>query len=142
MSWGGKQALLRDSTVLPDSLGDSDAKMYFIPGKGCDQWKDGLKWVADPCPGAVEKNMSLKTGDKISHVFGPDDPPPWYDLDAPRFSRPRTDAENAKETKKREKAKAQLLMKKQLTDPLAVLTPLEEKKVSNKGQIQICAHTW
>ena len=73
MSWGGKQALLRDSTVLPDSLGNSDAKMYFIPHKGRGQWKDGPKWVADPCPGAVEKNMSLKTGDKISHVFGPDE---------------------------------------------------------------------
>ena len=132
MTWGDKQALLRDSTVLPDSLGNSDAKMYFIPGKGRDQWKNGPKWVADPCPGAVEKNMSLKTGDKISHVFGPDDPPPWYDLDAPRFSRPRTDAENAKETKRREKARAQLLMKKQLTDPLAVLTPQEEERFQTK----------
>ena len=76
MSWGGKQAKLRDSTVLPDSFGDSKPKMHFIPGKGRGEWQDGPKWVDGPCRGAVEKDMSLKTGDKITHVFGPEDPPP------------------------------------------------------------------
>ena len=73
--------------------------------------------------------MSLKTGDKISHVFGPEDPPPWYDLKAPRFARPRTAAEIEKETKRRKKARTQFLGKKQLAgDPLAVLTPEEEER--------------
>ena len=128
MSWGGSQTVFRDSTVLPDSLGDADVKMYFIPGKGRGQWKDGPKWVDGPCPGAVEKDMSLKTGDKISHVFGPDDPPPWYALDAPRYARPRTNAEIAKETKRRKSTRDRFLAKKQLTDPLAILTPQEEER--------------
>ena len=120
--------MLRESTVLPDSLGDSKPKMYFIPGKGCGEWKDGPKWVDSPCRGAVEKDMSLKTGDKISHVFGPYDPPPWYDLKAPRFARPRTAAEIEKETKRRKKARTQFIAKKHLKDPLAALTPQEEEK--------------
>ena len=132
MSWGGKQAVFRDSTVLPDSVGDSTAKMYFIPGQGSGEWIDGPKWVDGPCPGAVEKDMLLKSGDKISHVFGPDDPPPWYELDAPRFSRPRTDAEVVVETKRRKKARAQFLAKKQLTDPLATLTPQEEERFQTR----------
>ena len=59
MFWGGKQAILRESTVLPDRLGDSKPKMYFIPGAGSGEWQDGPKWVDGPCPGAVEKDMSL-----------------------------------------------------------------------------------
>ena len=128
MSWGGKQAKLRESTVLPDSLGDSKPKMYFIPGKGRGEWKDGPKWVDGPCRGAVEKDMSYTSGDKISHVFGENDPPPWYDLNAPRFARPRTAEEIEKETRRRKKARDQFLKKKQLTDPLAVLTPQEEER--------------
>ena len=128
MYLGGKQAKLRESTVLPDSLGDSKPKMYYIPGKGRGEWQDGPKWVDGPCPGAVEKDMSLRTGRKISHVFGPYDPPPWYDLKAPRFSRPRTAVEIDKETQRRKKAREQFLKKKQLLDPLTVMTPEEEER--------------
>ena len=120
--------MLRESTVLRDSLGDSKPKMYFIPGAGRGEWQDGPKWVDGPCPGAVEKDMSLKTGDKISHVFGPYDPPPWYDLKAPRFARPRTAEEIEKETKRRKKARKQFIEKKQRNDPLVALTPQEEEK--------------
>ena len=42
--------------------------------------------------------MSAKPGEDISYVFGPNDPPPWYDLDAPRFDRVRTDEENVQVT--------------------------------------------
>ena len=103
------------------------AKMYYVPRKGCGDWENGPKWVKSRCPGAREKDMSLKPGQEISSVFGPNDPPPWYDLDAPRFSRVRTDAENLNETNRRKKARQKFLEKKQLEDPLATLTQQEEE---------------
>ena len=103
--------------------------MYYIPRKGRGEWRGGPKWVDGPCAGARKKNMSLKIGQKINNVFGPNDPPPWYDLNAPRYARARTDAENIQETKRRCKARERLLAKKQLNDPLATLTPQEEEAV-------------
>ena len=102
--------------------------MYYVPRKGRGQWKNGPKWVKERCAGAREKDMSLKPGQEISGVFGPNDPPPWYDLDAPRYPRARTDEENLKETNRRKKAREKFLEKKQLTDPLATLTPQEEEQ--------------
>ena len=99
--------------------------MYYIPKKGRGEWKNGPKWVKSRCPGARERDMSLKPGQDISNVFRPNDPPPWYNLDAPRFDRARTDEENVQETNRRKKAREKFLKKKQLEDPLATLTPQE-----------------
>ena len=129
LAWGGKQPVLRDSSVLEGCLGNYDlpATMYYIPRKGRGDWKGGPKWVDGPCAGAKKKDMSLKTGQKITNVFGPNDPPPWYDLNAPRYARVRTDAENDKETRRRCKARERLLEKKQSNDPIATLTSQEEE---------------
>ena len=102
--------------------------MYYIPGKGTGQWKNGPKWVDKPCAGSREKNMALKPGQRISNIFGPDDPPPWYDLNAQRFPRARNADEIRQETNRRKKARQKYLEKKQLEDPLAVLTPKEEEQ--------------
>ena len=112
---------------MPGGLGEfrTPAKMYYIPRKGRGDWKNGPKWVKSRCPGARERDMSLKPGDEISYVFGHNDPPPWYNLDAPRFDRARTDEENVQETNRRKKAREKFLKKKQLEDPLATLTPQE-----------------
>ena len=101
----------------------------YTPRKGRGEWKNGPKWVKSRCPGARERDMSLKPGDEISYVFGPNDPPPWYDLDAPRFARPRTDKENVQETNRRKKAREKLLKRKQQEDPLATLSPEEEESL-------------
>lgn len=134
MSWGGKQPLLRKSTVVADSLGNFDvpAKMFYIPDKGSGQWKNGPKWVGRRCRGARELDLSLKTGDVIHNVFQPDDPPPWYDLKAPRYARPRTSAETAKETARRNKLRENMLRKKRLKDPLATLSAQEEEQVQTR----------
>ena len=130
LSWGGKQPKLRDSTVLPGGLGEFTvpAKMYYIPRKGTGEWVRGPKWVKERCRGAREKNMALKPGQRITNVFGPNDPPPWYDLNAQRYPRARTDDEILQETVRRKKARKKYLRKKQLDDPLAVLTPQEEEQ--------------
>ena len=85
---------------MPGSLGEfsTPAKMYYIPRKGRGEWRNGPKWVKSRCPGAREKDMSAKPGGAISYVYGPNDPPPWYDLDASRFARARTDEENVQVT--------------------------------------------
>ena len=134
MSWGGKQPLLRTSTVLTDSLGKftSPAKMFYVPRKGCGQWKNGPKWVDRRCRGAKELDLSLKPNDVIHNVFQPDDPPPWYDLSAPRFPRQRTPAEKVKETSRRNKLRASMLKKKRLKDPLATLSAQEEAQVQTR----------
>ena len=134
MSWGGKQPLLRKSTVLTDSLGNFHvpAKMFYIPKKGSGQWKDGPKWVGRRCRGAKELDLSLKPDDVIHNVFQPDDPPPWYDLKAPRYARPRTPAEIAKETARRNKLRESMLRKKRLKDPLATLSAREEDQVQTR----------
>ena len=92
MSWGGKQPLLRKSTVLTGSLGHFHvpAKMFYIPKQGKGQWQDGPKWVSKPCKGARELDLSLKPDDVIHNVFQHNDPPPWYDLKAPRYDRRRS----------------------------------------------------
>ena len=72
--------------------------------------------------------MALKAGQRISNIFGPNDPPPWYDLNAQRFPRARNADEILQETNRREKARQKFLEKKQLEDPLAVLTPKEEEQ--------------
>ena len=130
LSWGGKQRKLRDSSVLPGVLGNFDvpAKMYYIPGKGTGQWKKGPKWVDKPCVGSREVDMALKPGQRISNIFGPNDPPPWYDLNAQRFPRARNADEILQETNRRKKARQKYLEKKQLEDPLTVLTPKEEEQ--------------
>ena len=102
--------------------------MYYIPKKGRGEWKNGPKWVKSRCRGARERDMSLKPGQAISNVFGPNDPPPWYNLDAPRFDRARTDEENTQETNRRKKTRDKFLKRKQLEDPLATLTPQEEEQ--------------
>ena len=131
MSWGGKQPLLRNSSVLEDSLGSFKfpAKMFYIPKKGSGQWKNGPKWVDMHCRGAKEKDLSLKPNDVIYNVFQPNDPPPWYDLNAPRFARKRTPAEIEKETARRKKMQITMLRKKRLKDPLATLSAQEEELV-------------
>ena len=113
LSWGGKQPLLRDSTVLPGTLGEFSvpAKMYYVPGKGIGEWEGGHKWVTKRCAGARQKDMSLKPGQPITNVFGADDPPRWYDLEAPRVARARTDDQNVKETRRRKKAREKFLEK-------------------------------
>ena len=92
LSWGGKQRKLRDSTVIPGVLSKFDvpAKMHYIPKEGTGEWDKGHKWVEKRCAGSRQKNMALKPGQRIRNVFGPNDPPPWYDLDAQRFPRART----------------------------------------------------
>ena len=131
MSWGGKQPLLRNSSVLEDSLGNFKfpAKMFYIPKKGSGQWKNGPKWVDRRCRGAKEIDLSLKRNEVIYNVFQPNDPPPWYDLNAPRFARKRTPAEIAKETARRKKMRIAMLKKKRLKDPLATLSVQEEELV-------------
>ena len=130
LSWGGKQPRLRESTVLPGTLGEFSvpATMLYVPRKGRGQWKRGPKWVAKRCTGVREKDMSLKEGQTISNIFNPEDPPPWYDLNAQRYPRARTDDEILQETARRKKARKKYLRKKQLDDPLAVLTPQEEEQ--------------
>ena len=130
LSWGGRQPVLRDSIVLDGSLGDfnTPAKMFYVPRKGSGEWLNGPKWVHRRCRGVRAKDMSLKPGHVIHNVFGPNDPPPWYDLNAPRFPRPRTDEENVKETNRRKKLREKFLEKKQRQDPLATLTPQEEEQ--------------
>ena len=102
--------------------------MHYIPGKGTGEWKKGPKWVDKPCAGSRVKYMGLKPGQRISNVFGPNDPPPWYDLDAQRFPRARNGDEILQETNRREKARQKYLEKKQLDDPLAALTLQEEEQ--------------
>ena len=140
MYWGGKQRLLRDSTVLAGTLGNYNvpAKMYYIPKKGTGDWKNGPKWVTKPGRHTKEMDMSLKEGQTVSAVFGPNDPPPWYDLDAPRYARPRTAKEIEKETCRRNKAREKLLEKKQLKDPLATLSPQEQEQF----QTSDTRHVW
>ena len=72
--------------------------------------------------------MALKPGQRISNIFGPNDPPPWYDLNAQRFPRARNADEILQETNRRKKARQKYLEKKQLEDPLTVLTPKEEEQ--------------
>ena len=91
--------------------------------------ENGPKWVKSRCSGAREKDMSAKPGAAISYVYGVNDPPPWYDLDASRFARPRTDKENVQETNRRKKAQEKLLKRKQQEDPLATLSPEEEESL-------------
>lgn len=134
LSWGGKQPRLRESIVLPGTLGEFSvpATMLYVPRKGRGQWKRGPKWVAKRCAGVREKDMSLKEGQTISNIFNPEDPPPWYDLNAPRFPRNRTNDEVKKETSRRKKARAKLLEKKRLSDPLATLTSQEEEQFQTR----------
>ena len=115
---------------MPGGLGEfsTPAKMYFMPKKGRAEWANGPKWIKSRVPGARERDMALKTGDEISYVFAANDPPPWYQLDAPRFARARTEKEILQETNRRIKAREKLLEKKQLEDPLATLTPQEEQQ--------------
>ena len=74
-------------------------------------------------------DLSLKPNDVIYNVFQPNDPPPWYDLNAPRFARKRTPAEIEKETARRKKMRIAMLKKKRLKDPLATLSAQEEELV-------------
>ena len=124
LNWGGKQTKLRDSTVLPGVLGEFavPAKMHYVPRQGTGEWEHGPKWVKERCRGSRMKNMALKPGQQISNVFGPNDPPPWYDLNAQRFPHTRIDDEILKETSRRETVRWKCLEKKQLDDPLTVLT--------------------
>ena len=54
-------------------------------------------WVPEGIAGAQTVDITLKVGDIDHGLFQPDDPPPFYDLQARRFDRPMTAREIASE---------------------------------------------
>ena len=73
--YGGKQKKLRDSVMTEGCLGPGSAKMYLY----------GNKWSSHRKKGKPKKvvDMKLKLGDVQSMTFGANDPPPFYDWEAP-----------------------------------------------------------
>ena len=98
--WGGKKPGLRDSKLVSGCIGPQPATMWFLPGKGVGEWADGPKWVSEGTPGAVSRECRLKVGDVDHGRFQPDDPPPFYELNAPRLDREMTREEKVVERSK------------------------------------------
>ncbi|CAM9642953.1 unnamed protein product, partial [Sphacelaria rigidula] len=75
VKYGGKQKALRDSVMTEGCLGPGSAKMYL----------NGGEWSTKFHPVLTTKtvDMKLKLGEVQRMSFGPDDPPPFYDWEAP-----------------------------------------------------------
>ena len=110
--WGGRQIGLRDSKLVKGCVGNIVAVMYYLPGQGVGEWQNGPKWVPEGTNGAVEKVCTLKDGDIDHGQFQPDDPPPFYELDAQRYDRPMTDTEKREERDRRSHLRDVKLQKK------------------------------
>ena len=91
--WGGKQAGLRDSTMLEGCIGSHAAIMWFLTGRR----GRGPTWVSEGTPDAVAKVCTLTVGDVDYAKFQDDDPPPFYDLNAEKYDRPMTVEEKTQE---------------------------------------------
>lgn len=99
--WGGRQIGVRDSEIIDGCIGKMPAVLWYLPGEGTGEWEDGPKWVPVGTKNAVCKVFTLKVGDIDHRVFQENDPPPFYDLDAPRRDRPMTRAEKTAEQQRR-----------------------------------------
>ena len=74
VKFGGKQRVLRESTMTEACLGPGEAKMYLA----------NAEWSTTPSEGAAEFDMKPQVGDTHSMSFGDDAPPPFYDWGAPK----------------------------------------------------------
>ena len=84
---------VRDSVLLTGCVGNKEAVMWYLPGQGVGEWKNGPMWVVEGTEGALEKRFTLHDGEVDYGKFQPGDPPPFYDLHAPKYDRPMTDKE-------------------------------------------------
>ena len=75
VKYGGRQKVVRDSVLKEGCLGPGKAKMYL----NGDKWS--TKYDTNLTTRVVD--LTLKLGDVQSMAFGPNDPPPFYDLEAP-----------------------------------------------------------
>ena len=87
-----RQSKVRDSVIISGCIGDRPAKMY----------KKGGVWVSRGTRGAIEVDCRLKDGDTDVGIFPVGCPPPFYDLNACRKTRPMTAAEKQVEVVRRE----------------------------------------
>lgn len=73
VKYGGKQRVLRESTMTEGCLGPGAAKMYLANGE----------WSTTPSKGATEFDMKPQVSGTHSMTFASDAPPPFYAWDAP-----------------------------------------------------------
>ena len=74
VKYGGKQKIMRDTTMTEGCVGPGEAKMHLNSGK----------WSTQFVQGVTEKTVDLKlrVGATQSMVFKAGDPPPFYACDA------------------------------------------------------------
>ena len=93
VKYGGKQKVLRDSVMTEGCLGPHEAKMHLNAGVWSTQYDAVLT--------TKTVDLKLKLGDVHRMSFGPDDPPPFYDWEAPaRDQRTRTRRGNREQVKR------------------------------------------
>ena len=125
--WGGKKRGLRDSVMIEGCIGDESSCLWYIPNAGTGEWAGGPLWLRTEKPGAKKMDCRLHVGDTDHGRFQPDDPPPFYQLDAPRYDRDMTNTEKRVERERRVVKKAKKLAdkRKKLRDPDVTLTDAE-----------------
>eukprot|EP00904_Undaria_pinnatifida_P000945 jgi/Undpi1/10851/HiC_scaffold_3.g01377.m1 len=75
VKYGGKQKALRDHVIIEGSLSPRRAKMH----PNDEDWSSKFDAVLT----TETVNLKLKVGDVQRVSFGPNDPPPFYDWEAP-----------------------------------------------------------
>ncbi|CAM9286210.1 unnamed protein product [Sphacelaria rigidula] len=76
VKYGGRQKVLRDTTMTEGCLGSAQATMYKL----------GETWSTEYRVGATPHPKKLKVGDTKCMTFKSGDPPPFYDVDAPEVN--------------------------------------------------------
>ena len=92
--------------MIDGCIGDEESFLWYVPQAGTGEWSGGHLWLKAEQPGAQKMNCRLNVGDTDHGCFQPDDPPPFYELDAPRHDREMTNAEKRVERARRETKKS------------------------------------
>ena len=75
--FGGKQKAPRNTVLTDFCIGSSPAVLWRNPG-------NKHQWSNVKVDSWEEVDCRLKSGDTLRHTAGPDDPPPHYQVEAPR----------------------------------------------------------
>ena len=75
--FGGKQKAPRNTVLTDFCIGSSPAVLWRNPG-------NKHQWSNVKVDSWEEVDCRLKSGDTLRHTAGPDDPPPHYQVGAPR----------------------------------------------------------
>ena len=77
--YGGKQIAPRDTKLTEFCVGSSKAVLWRNPA-------ESDKWSTVHIEGWTEVDCRLVAGDTLRHTAGPDDPPPHYNVSAPKHN--------------------------------------------------------